>query len=148
MPSRLVSESHGRSGQLMMLHLACSNCCVGCLSRCGTTSPTKPIGPVYSASTAQRLALERGWSVAPDGDGWRRVVASPEPQRGFGRENLGDLAAYLVLANEEPGVDLSIGIEAAIRADLVKRQLCRIATQRLGRRRERDIGQSPILVFS
>jgi carbamate kinase len=44
-------------------------------------TPTKPIGPVYKASTAQRLAEERGWSVAPDGDGWRRVVASPAPQR-------------------------------------------------------------------
>ncbi len=41
--------------------------------------PTKPIGPVYDEATAKRLASERGWSVAPDGDKWRRVVASPEP---------------------------------------------------------------------
>ena len=26
---------------------------------------------------------ERGWSVAPDGENWRRVVALPEPQRIF-----------------------------------------------------------------
>ena len=39
--------------------------------------PTKPIGPMYDAETAQRLAAERGWSIAPDGNGWRRVVASP-----------------------------------------------------------------------
>jgi carbamate kinase len=43
--------------------------------------PTKPIGPVYDQATAQRLADERGWNVRPDGAHWRRVVASPEPQR-------------------------------------------------------------------
>lgn len=41
--------------------------------------PTKPIGPVYDEPTARRLASERGWAVAADGDTWRRVVASPEP---------------------------------------------------------------------
>jgi carbamate kinase len=45
--------------------------------------PTKPIGPVYDSTTAQLLAAERGWSIAPDGDGFRRVVASPEPRRIF-----------------------------------------------------------------
>lgn len=46
-------------------------------------NPTKPIGPVYSEEEAKRLAEERGWSIAPDGEHWRRVVASPEPQRIF-----------------------------------------------------------------
>ena len=41
--------------------------------------PTKPVGPVYEEETAKRLASEHGWSVAPDGDGWRRVVPSPVP---------------------------------------------------------------------
>lgn len=41
--------------------------------------PSKPIGPVYDEATAQRLAAERGWNVAPDGKFWRRVVASPQP---------------------------------------------------------------------
>jgi len=41
--------------------------------------PTKPIGPTYEAEEAQRLARERGWTVAPDGPAWRRVVASPRP---------------------------------------------------------------------
>jgi carbamate kinase len=41
--------------------------------------PTKPIGPVYDEGTARRLAEARGWSVAPDGTAWRRVVASPVP---------------------------------------------------------------------
>ena len=46
-------------------------------------NPTKPIGPVYSEQEAKKLAEQRGWSVAPDGEYWRRVVASPEPQRIF-----------------------------------------------------------------
>ena len=41
--------------------------------------PTKPIGPVYDEATARKLATERGWQIAPDGDKWRRVVPSPKP---------------------------------------------------------------------
>ncbi|MGX7871993.1 carbamate kinase [Mesorhizobium sp. ORM6] len=41
--------------------------------------PTKPIGPVYDEATARRLAGERDWQIAPDGDKWRRVVPSPKP---------------------------------------------------------------------
>lgn len=47
------------------------------------THPTKPIGPVYDRPTAERLAAERGWSVAADGLAFRRVVASPKPRRIF-----------------------------------------------------------------
>ena len=43
--------------------------------------PSKPIGPVYPADDARRLAAERGWHIAPEGDGYRRVVASPAPRR-------------------------------------------------------------------
>ena len=32
---------------------------------------------------AKTLAEQRGWSIARDGEHWRRVVASPEPQRIF-----------------------------------------------------------------
>jgi len=42
--------------------------------------PTKPIGPVYNRDEAQRLAADHGWTVAPDGRSFRRVVASPKPQ--------------------------------------------------------------------
>ncbi|MGE5407385.1 MAG: carbamate kinase, partial [Syntrophothermus sp.] len=43
-------------------------------------SPSKPIGPVYDAAEARRLAEERGWTVGRDGDSYRRLVPSPEPQ--------------------------------------------------------------------
>ena len=46
-------------------------------------NPTKPIGPVYTGDEARALANDRGWDVAPDGDGWRRVVPSPLPRRVF-----------------------------------------------------------------
>lgn len=45
--------------------------------------PTKPIGPVYEREQAEELAAAAGWTIAPDGDGYRRVVASPEPQQIF-----------------------------------------------------------------
>jgi len=42
-------------------------------------APTKPIGPIYPEAEARALARERGWTVAPDGTSFRRVVASPQP---------------------------------------------------------------------
>jgi carbamate kinase len=41
--------------------------------------PSKPIGPVYGEEQARRLAAERGWTVGPDGHGFRRLVPSPDP---------------------------------------------------------------------
>jgi carbamate kinase len=41
--------------------------------------PTKPIGPVYEKAVAERHAQQRGWSIAEDERGWRRVVPSPRP---------------------------------------------------------------------
>jgi carbamate kinase len=41
--------------------------------------PAKPIGPVYDAATACQLKQEKGWCLVPDGQGWRRAVASPLP---------------------------------------------------------------------
>ncbi|HMN77829.1 MAG TPA: carbamate kinase [Burkholderiaceae bacterium] len=46
-------------------------------------NPTKFIGPVYDKADAERLAADKGWAIKPDGDKWRRVVASPEPKRIF-----------------------------------------------------------------
>jgi carbamate kinase len=42
--------------------------------------PTKPIGPVYSEREARELGRERGWTIAPDGAYFRRVVPSPLPR--------------------------------------------------------------------
>jgi carbamate kinase len=43
-------------------------------------SPSKFIGPTWPEQQATDLAHRYGWQVAPDGAGWRRVVASPQPR--------------------------------------------------------------------
>lgn len=45
------------------------------------STPSKYIGPQYPRRRAERLAEAYGWSIAQDGDGWRRVVPSPAPRR-------------------------------------------------------------------
>jgi carbamate kinase len=47
----------------------------------GFAAPSKPIGPIYDEQESRRLAAERGWTVAPDGASFRRVVPSPDPTR-------------------------------------------------------------------
>ncbi len=42
-------------------------------------NPTKFIGPVYEQGEAEARAKAAGWTIAADGDKWRRVVASPKP---------------------------------------------------------------------
>ena len=43
--------------------------------------PTKPVGPVYTADEASRLAKAYGWTIGLDGTKFRRLVASPQPKR-------------------------------------------------------------------
>ena len=44
--------------------------------------PTKPVGPFMSEQDAKERAEKNDWNVVEDaGRGWRRVVASPVPQR-------------------------------------------------------------------
>lgn len=48
----------------------------------GFANPTKPIGPFYTKEEAEKLVGERGYTVKEDaGRGYRRVVASPIPQK-------------------------------------------------------------------
>ena len=41
--------------------------------------PTKFVGPVYSKSEAEARGDAAGWTIAQDGEKWRRVVPSPKP---------------------------------------------------------------------
>ena len=90
-------------------------------------APTKPIGPVYDEPTARRLGAERGWTVQRDGDGWRRVVASPEPQAIIEIETirtLVDLDVIVICAGGggipvvKDGAGRLHGVEAVIDKDL------------------------------
>jgi carbamate kinase len=48
-------------------------------------NPTKPVGPYFTAYRANLLMQEHGWEMVEDaGRGWRKVVASPMPQRILG----------------------------------------------------------------
>ncbi len=88
--------------------------------------PTKPIGPMYTEGEARRLAGERGWSITRDGEGFRRVVASPEPLEIVEIETIRLLVAADVLVVCAGGGGIPVvyagtglrGVEAVIDKDL------------------------------
>lgn len=89
--------------------------------------PTKPIGPIYSEAEARELAATRGWSIAPDGKNFRRVVPSPFPVDMLERQTIDDLvgAGVVVICAGGGGVPVTLGddkkvsgIEAVIDKDL------------------------------
>lgn len=96
--------------------------------------PDKPIGPVYSEIEAQRLAKERGWSMARDGAHFRRVVPSPCPQRIFELSVIELLVSQGVIVICVGGGGIPtvrrengslIGVEAVIDKDLASALLAR-----------------------
>ncbi len=80
-------------------------------------APTKPIGPVYSREEADRVATEKQWVMAADGQGFRRVVASPQPQRVLGLEPIRWLLAHqaLVIAAGGGGIPVALGEDGSSR---------------------------------
>ena len=61
--------------------------------------PTKPIGPFYDEAQAKRLARIRGWTVGRDGDAFRRLVPSPQPQSIIDKDRAAALLASLLGAD-------------------------------------------------
>ena len=89
--------------------------------------PTKPIGPVYTAAGARKLAAERGWTIAADSAHQRRVVPSPEPRAIVEIETIRLLVGYgvLVIAAGGGGIPVVVdesgglhGVEAVVDKDL------------------------------
>jgi carbamate kinase len=90
-------------------------------------NPTKPIGSFMDEATAKDRASKEGWTVVEDaGRGWRRVVASPIPQRIVEAEAIQDLinAGFVVIGvggGGIPVVELDngdlVGVEAVIDKD-------------------------------
>ena len=75
--------------------------------------PTKPIGPVYTQSDAKRIAADRHWTIAADGTGFRRVVASPRPLRVVGLDPIRWLLerGVVVIAAGGGGIPVAKGVE-------------------------------------
>jgi carbamate kinase len=101
--------------------------------------PTKPIGPIYEKAEADRLAEAKGWEFRPDGDSFRRVVPSPQPQRIFGIEPVEWLLEHgaVVICAGGGGIPVMytdapaaagrqlVGVEAVIDKDLASALLAR-----------------------
>jgi carbamate kinase len=90
-------------------------------------APSKFIGPVYSEDEARAVSEQRGWTVKPDGDRWRRVVPSPQPRRIVELAAIEQLvdAGFLVVCAGGGGVPVvedadgrQRGVEAVIDKDL------------------------------
>jgi len=89
--------------------------------------PTKPIGSFMNEADAKVKMEKEGWTMVEDaGRGWRRVVASPRPQRLIEREAILALIqqGFTVIANGGGGIPVIeneignlVGVEAVIDKD-------------------------------
>ena len=98
--------------------------------------PTKFVGPIYTRDQADALNAAKGWVFKPDGDSWRRVVASPEPQHIFEIRPIRWLLEHNVVlicaggggvpTTFLPGAEKTlVGVEAVIDKDLASELLAR-----------------------
>ena len=103
--------------------------------------PTKFIGPVYAKEDAEALAAEKGWQIKPDGDKWRRVVASPhaeadlrDPADHAGCSRSGAVVICTggggIPTMYEPGTQTLVGAEVVIDKDRASALLARAARAR------------------
>jgi len=90
-------------------------------------NPTKPVGPVYSKEEAEKLQTEEAWTMAPDGEYYRKVVPSPLPQRIIEISAIKTLVdnGYVVICAGGGGIPVAydenrklFGVEAVIDKDL------------------------------
>ena len=90
-------------------------------------NPTKPVGPVYSKEEAEKLHIEESWTMAPDGEYFRKVVPSPLPQRIIEISAIRTLVdnGYVVICAGGGGIPVAydenrklFGVEAVIDKDL------------------------------
>ena len=136
----LVAESQGQIGYLLAQALAAQFAIEGRSRRVAVVlsqtvvdpadpafeAPTKPVGPMYDEATALQLAAEHGWTVAPDGSGWRRVVPSPIPLEIVEAASIRTLvdSGAIVIASGGGGIPVSrtlsgalVGVEAVVDKD-------------------------------
>jgi carbamate kinase len=146
-PQPLFSLGAMTQGQLgSLLGLTLRNACAGRATRVASlvthvlvdpadtafAHPTKPIGPFFPPRQAQALAARRGWTVGEDaGRGYRRLVASPEPQAILEADAIRSLAdaGFVVVAAGGGGIPVRsdhgrlTGVEAVVDKDLAAQRL-------------------------
>jgi carbamate kinase len=99
-------------------------------------TPATFIGPVCLREEAERLTSEKGWRFRPDGDKWRRVVASPEPRRTAELRPIKWLLEHntiviaaggggIPMAHEKSGDRRQRGVECVVDTDLAAELLAR-----------------------
>jgi carbamate kinase len=96
-------------------------------------SPTKFVGQVLPPDSAPSLSRKHGWSIARDTTGWRRVVASPTPERIVETDTIHDLLSCgtLVICAGGGGIPVTAdhdtgalsGVEAVVDKDLTAAML-------------------------
>ncbi len=99
----------------------------------GFTDPTKFVGSTYTEAEAEALRGKHDWVFKHDGESWRRVVASPAPQRIVETETAALLlrrGATVVLAGGGgiPVIETAdglAGVEAVVDKDLAAALLAR-----------------------
>lgn len=137
----LVAESQGQIGYLLAQALAAQLAMEGRTRSIAVLlsqtivdpddpafgAPSKPVGPMYDEATARGLAADHGWTVAPDGSGWRRVVPSPRPREIVEAASIRTLVASgaIVIASGGGGIPVRrtssgslVGVEAVVDKDL------------------------------
>ena len=97
-------------------------------------NPTKPVGPVYDKAQADKLHQEKGWTMAPDGGHFRRVVPSPLPMKIIEMNVIRTLVdnGFVVICAGGGGIPVAydenrklFGVEAVIDKDLASALLAR-----------------------
>jgi len=99
--------------------------------------PSKPVGPMYSNAEAEQVRKQHGWTIAPDGPGYRRVVPSPEPRDILNLETIrllleGDV---LVVCGGGGGIPLiaeTAGTLTGVEAVIDKDRFAGLLAERLG----------------
>ena len=96
--------------------------------------PTKPIGQIYDEVQSRDFSAKRGWTMARDGEGWRRVVPSPRPRAILGISVIARLAVagITVICAGGGGIPVArsgdgtlAGMEAVVDKDLASSLLAR-----------------------
>ncbi len=129
-----VAQTQGELGYLLanQLQQETTRPCVALVTRVvvdesdpAFANPTKPVGPLLDSRPSHHPS-----APAPDGTGWRRLVASPRPQRVVERDAIAAmLATHHVVAGGGGGIPVTsvdgktTGIAAVIDKDWVAAML-------------------------